>query len=87
MTIVWCDYGFVVCLPEADWNEVPGLYVFARPEPERWEALYVGQTDNLRKRLGATHIHARVERNGSRRRAIEKHLIQELQPPMNVLGL
>jgi len=99
MRIVWCDYDFVVCPPEIDWPEEPGLYVFARFRSERWEALYVGQTDNLRKRLptherwpgakqfGATHFHVRIELDEQERRAIEKRLIRKLQPPMNVLGL
>lgn len=99
MSAFWCGYPFEVHPHEADWNEVPGLYVFARLQIGQWQALYVGQTDNLRKRLptherwpgakrlGATHVHVRVERNGNRRLAIEADLIQGLQPPMNVLGL
>ena len=34
--------------------------------------------------LGATHVHARVEPDESRRLALEKELIQYYQPHLNV---
>ena len=52
----WLDYEFEVCDPAGNWNEVPGLYVFAGVESgpqgtRRWRALYVGQTQDFSDRL------------------------------------
>ena len=61
-----------------------------------WRPFYIGQTQNFAERLpthedwpeaellGATHIHARVESDESRRLALEKELIQYYQPHLNV---
>ena len=100
-TRVWWlgRHEFYVYSPNPDgWNEVPGLYVFARLDPGGWVPLYVGQTENFRHRLpnherwqeamqrGATHIHARTEVTQEERDRIERDLIQAYQPLMNVLG-
>ncbi len=80
------------------WHSVAGLYVFAyRTDPTHWHALYVGQTDDFGSRMppfherwyealrrGATHIHAVVIPLAARRDALERMLIQTLQPEMNV---
>ena len=62
----------------------------------QWRAVYVGQTTSFASRLpthenwpaavawGATHIHARREDDQTMREAIERRLIRELQPPLNV---
>jgi hypothetical protein len=61
----------------------------------RWIPLYIGQTNSFATRLpnherldkairlGATHIHTRIERKQSDRDILEKALIQHLQPNMN----
>ena len=66
------------------------------PETRSWRPLYVGQTSSFASRLpthenwpaavawGATHIHARREDDQTMREAIERRLIRELQPPLNV---
>lgn len=64
----------------------------------QWRPLYVGETQDFSTRLptheywmaavrlGVTHVHARTEVSAERRAAIEGHLIQTFQPPLNVQG-
>lgn len=79
------------------WNAVAGLYIFARPLPNnRWDALYIGKTEDFSSRLpnhevwesalrhGATHIHALVVPLAANRQTWERMLIQHLQPILNV---
>lgn len=94
MNAKWLDLDFQVCDPAGLFNEVPGVYIFARPD-RWWFALYVGQTESFASRLpyherwpeaarqGATHIHARIEPDYTRRCDLEARLIQTLAPPMN----
>ena len=80
----------------ANWNAVPGLYIFAGLNSEgRWAALYIGQAESLADRLpnherwqeavrlGATHVHARVVPQAATRDAVERELIQAYQPRLN----
>ena len=80
-----------------NWNEVAGLYIFASITKEnRWRALYVGQADSFKdrldnherwaeaQRLGAKHVHALPIPQQANRDNLEKMLIQNLQPPLNV---
>ena len=96
-TVKWLNWEFEVHEHSADWNEVAGLYIFAGLNSEgRWLALYIGSTESLAERLpnhpkwpeavrlGATHIHARVEQHKETRLALEQELIQACQPPLNV---
>ena len=62
----------------------------------RWRALYIGKADNFSvrlsnherwqeaKRLGATHVHARVVKGVLQRSIIEEELIKAFQPPLNI---
>jgi len=71
----------------------PGL---GYPETRSWHPVYVGQTSNFASRIpthenwpeavawGATHVHARVEHREDIRAEMERRLVQELQPPLNV---
>ncbi len=68
-----------------------------------WQAKYVGQTvsfktrlgsENIKherwpeaRRLGATHIHARVVHDDIGRRSLEVMLIETYNPPMNATPL
>ena len=92
----WKGYEFEVCVPVADCNSVPGVYIFCGINAQnRWEALYLGQAQSFRDRfssheqwdsaarLGATHIHARVIRGENERDAVEPELIQACQPRLN----
>ena len=63
---------------------------------QRWIPYYIGSTGSFRtripnhemwpeaKRLGATHVHARVEQQEKRRLELEEILIRTHQPPLNV---
>lgn len=95
--VKWLDYEFQVYYPKTDWNEVAGLYIFAGLNSRgTWGALYIGSAASLAERLpthekwsaavklGATHIHAKVEPNVLTRLAREKILIQHYQPRLNV---
>ena len=62
----------------------------------QWHAYYVGQTRNFdsrlpthekwpeAKRLGATHIHARIAESLPERKSLEKRLIEKYRPVLNV---
>ena len=96
-TVDWGGYEFTVYLHDGDWNEVAGLYIFAGQQSDgRWRPIYVGETTSFAQRiptheywseavrLGATHVHARVEPEELTRALIEKELIQAFQPELNV---
>ena len=98
-TATWLGSIFTVYSPQVNWNAVAGLYIFAgRGLMGNWTALYVGQTESLAVRLstherwleaarvGATHIHVRVEPLPMTRDAMEQQLIQTYQPRLNVQG-
>jgi excinuclease UvrABC nuclease subunit len=93
----WSGYVFTVYPPNTNWNEVGGIYIFCGVNPQnQWVALYIGQADSFRNRipsheqwnpavrLGATHIHALVVPSQIQRDAIERLLIQNHQPRLNV---
>jgi len=88
--------NFTIYNATAEWNEVAGLYIFARQTNDNhWFALYVGQTNDFSARFsshekwnsaaqrGATHIHAVVVPLAANRDVLEKRLIAHLQPPLN----
>lgn len=78
------------------WNAVAGLYIFAYYNGQHWIAVYVGQTEDFStripnhekwdsaRRLGATHIHAKVVPQAATRDTLEQRLIEYLQPVLNV---
>jgi hypothetical protein len=95
-TANWNGYTFDIYDPNTAWNDVAGVYIFAGiAQNGRWSAYYIGICDSFKNRhvnherwdeavrLGATHVHARVERLEATRQAIEKDLIQVCQPPLN----
>jgi excinuclease UvrABC nuclease subunit len=97
MTANWSGYEFTVYTANTNWNEVGGIYIFCGVNPQnQWVALYIGQADSLRNRipsheqwnpavrLGATHIHAMVVQQEWTRDSIERQLIQNHQPRLNV---
>lgn len=94
----WLNYEFLVFDPRnTRWENVGGLYIFAGLNRTRdaWLAYYVGQTSSFAQRLpghekwpaaarlGATHVHARVERLQANRLRIERELIDYYDPPLN----
>jgi len=77
-------------------NEIGAVYGLFRPDPNRpgfYLCLYVGETDNLRRRLlehynnppiyGATHFFVEVVTTERQRKLREKVLIAEFNPPGN----
>ena len=72
---------------------VYGLFAADRFHPNSYTCLYVGQTDNLRRRLaehydnppiaGITHFFAEVITTQQQRNQREKQLIAEFNPPAN----
>lgn len=81
-------------------GEIPGCYVFAkRNRSGKWEAIYIGNTTNLGKRLighpskmcirskGATHVAIYTDDmdNPRLRRRIEEDLLANRSPPCNYL--
>lgn len=79
-----------------DLKEEPGNYIFAKEtSPNRWSPCYIGQTENLNRRLGdhekeacakrhgATHIHAHLTEGETIRKTEEKDLILKWKPPCN----
>lgn len=91
-------YGYFIDPIGTKFLNVPGNYVFAfEPKPGYWQAVYVGESDSLGKRLtnaheklaaavklGATHIHTHVnDRGEDARLAEEVDLIVRWNPPLN----
>jgi hypothetical protein len=74
---------------------VYGLFYF-NPNTRIYENLYVGMTDNLRRRLaehfnnppiaGATHFFAEAWASAQQRAQREAELIREFNPPGNKVG-
>ena len=78
------------------WNDVAGLYIFARRmAPGRWRAVYIGETSSFKDRIehherlseaiqrGVTHIHAMVFNGGEKeRKQLEERLIREFRPEL-----
>ena len=81
----------------ATFKKEPGNYLFTKQTNSGyWLPCYIGQTENLNKRLGdhekeacakrngATHIHAHLNAGGEAvRKAEEKDLILRWKPPCN----
>lgn len=99
MVVTWSGYDLIDYDPyNTVWNEVAGIYIFTgfNIQLNKWEALYIGQTDSFRSRmrthemwlpaewLGATRVHAIAVPLAASRDAIEKWLIARNQPPLNV---
>jgi len=79
-----------------DWNDVPGNYIFAREyEPNKWTAIYIGETESFKDRLpnhnelpcvkrnGGTHIHVRINRDSDARLKEEADLLANNKTPCN----
>ena len=96
-TATWLGYPFSIHTIDSNWNEVPGLYIFAGIDSQsNWRPFYIGRTDSLAgripnheqwqaaSRLGATHVHATVIQEVARRSFIEERLIQAYRPYLNI---
>lgn len=93
----WLSHTFEVVDRNENWNDVGGIYIFARLDStgSNWYPTYIGKTESLKDRLpthemiepsaklGATHIHAMVVESALARTAIEAELISHFKPPLN----
>jgi excinuclease UvrABC nuclease subunit len=90
-------FEFDIFSIDASWNETAGLYMFCGQNLQRlWAPKYIGQASSFKERLcdheqwapavanGATHVLAMVVSQQSERDRLEKILIAELHPPLNV---
>ena len=80
---------------DAQWEALPGLYIFAALEAHGWAALYVGQTedfsatfpnDEMRSAAhsrGANAIHALVVPRAAERDRLKRLLVEDYRPPLN----
>ena len=96
-TVQWSSYTFNIHQYNANWSDLPGIYIFAKTTPRsQWQALYVGQASRFSERipghelwdkaqsLGATHVHAMAVPQADMRDKIERELIQMYQPILNI---
>jgi hypothetical protein len=92
----WSSYQFGVLFRGGPWLDIGGIYIFARRGfAGMWTALYIGQTSSFKAhipsherwadahRLGATHVHARMEEHPAAREKIERELIAAYLPCLN----
>lgn len=95
-TFCWNSHSFQIFLPWTTWNDVGGIYIFAkRSSPTTWTALYIGKASSFKGRLanherlpealraGATHIHAMCVSTEQERARVEQELIKCFDPPLN----
>lgn len=97
-------YEFTAYPDGQPFNPVSAVYIFCRPAPGgTMEALYVGETDSLQrrlndgianhdgyrraKRLGMTHIAVRTVVGDAERRRVETDLRHGLSPVANEQGV
>ena len=91
------SYGYWITPIGSSFKSVAGNYIFAKEtKPGYWVPVYIGETEDLNKRLsshdkeaaaiklGATHIHNHTTSDETSRLAEEKDLIQKWNPPLNV---
>lgn len=76
----------------------PGVFLFAGHSARRWQAIYAGETNDLRSRapghetlpeailLGATHIHLARVLDPNVRRSLAERLVFMYGPAMNAAG-
>ena len=84
------DFNYSTLLTVREIGAVYGLFVPNRYRPGFYICLYVGETDNLRRRLfehfkyppvaGATHFFAEISPIDRQRKLREKQLIAEFSP-------
>ena len=95
--VLWRNFQLDIYDFDAWWKDVGGVYIFSGFDYQNgwWVPLYVGETSSFRSRipnherraeamnLGATHVLAMVAPRGMRM-VIERELIAQYQPPLNV---
>ena len=92
-------YAYIIYPINGTFPSAPGNYILAKETAAGWVALYIGQTNNLRRRmfelarherlecatrLGMTHIHVHVNSDGEHASRIEEmDLIERYRPACN----
>ncbi len=101
-TIMWPGasgkgYKYWISNMNTPYKDEPGNYIFAKESsPNRWTAIYIGETESLKERLSnhdklacvqryrGTHIHTHTTRGSEHvRRAEEADLLAKWGPPCN----
>jgi len=101
-TVMWAgasgkQYKYWVSDMDVSFKDEPGNYIFAKETSGgRWSAIYIGETESLKKRLsdheklpcvkqyGGTHIHNHTNPGGEKvRKAEETDLLAKRDPPCN----
>ncbi len=103
-TIMWSgasgkEYKYWIFLIGTSFKPVPGNYIFAKEtKPNTWTPIYVGETDNLQRRLtsnhekmpcvkrnAGTHVHSHTSSDdASVRQKEEADIIEKWNPPCNL---
>jgi hypothetical protein len=100
--LVWTDhlgrkYVYSVFGFDQEWVDFPGNYIIARRSIRGWDALYIGEAESLKRRLGrrheawaychsrgATHVLVHFNFAGNKARQEEEQgLILAYDPPGN----
>lgn len=88
-------YEFELYPWDTAFNAVPVVYVVMRKDPDGYAVLYVGETGDLKARIGnhenqpcfdrhrKTHLAVRRESSGERRLSIEADLVAAYNPACN----
>ena len=89
-------YEYTIYEIGGDSNDLPGNYIFTKEtSPQKWQAIYIGQTESFKERLpnhnelpciqrnGGTHIHAHTNSDEKSRLDEEKDLLANYTTPCN----
>ena len=89
-------YEYNIYAIGTNWYDEPGNYIFAQEAlPQKWTAIYIGETESFKDRLpnhnelpcihrnGGTHIHAHINRDSSSRLEEEADLLANNATPCN----
>ncbi len=100
-TCIWTGlsgkkYEYSIYAMDSNWNDVPGNYIFAKETPpNRWQAVYIGETESFKDRIpnhnelpcirrnGGTHVHAHTNRDRQNRLDEEADLLANNHTPCN----
>jgi len=91
------EYIYIInSIKDSALDDVPGNYIFAREsEPNKWEALYIGETESFKdlipnhneltciRRNKCTHVHTHTNLTNQARLAEEKDLLANHTTPCN----
>ena len=90
-------YTYWVHSTDTNWKDEPANYVFAKVVNGKWSAIYIGETNSLKDRIGSqhekwqcgknngmTHVHAHTSSSSKAVRTEEESdLLANRNPPCN----